>query len=110
MSTTTGGFRAWYEVDPSGKSKLVVSGEMTQSGGATAAITRHEAQGSDPRVLRLKLSKTPYPGKFHPQFSVRKSLRYEEPAGEGTFDEVRIETQGGELVVPVDPTLPAPSQ
>jgi hypothetical protein len=36
---------------------------MTQSGGATAAITRHEAQGSDPRVLRLKLSKTPYPGK-----------------------------------------------
>jgi len=31
MSTTTGGFRAWYEVDPSGKSKLVVSGGSGRS-------------------------------------------------------------------------------
>lgn len=110
MSTATGGFRAWYEVDPSGKTKIVVSGETTESGGATTAFSRHEAQGANLRVLRLKLSKTPYPGKFHPHTALRKSLRYEEPAGgEGAFDEVRIETNGGEFVVPIDRTPPTPS-
>jgi len=103
MSTATGGFRAWYEVDASGKTKIVVEGEKTASGGATLAIARHEDQGgSNPRVLRLKLSKAAYPGKFHPQIAVRKSLRYEEPVGEGTFDEVRIESESGEFVTPVD--------
>jgi hypothetical protein len=110
MATATGGFRAWYEVDSSGKTKIVVAGEVTESGGATAAIARHEAQGPDPRILRLKLSKAPYSGgKFHPQIAVRKSLRYEEPAGEGAFDEVHIESKAGELAVPVGRPPPAPS-
>ena len=108
-TTTTGGFQAWYEVDAGGKSKIVVSGEKTASGGATLVIARHEDQGSNPRVLRLRLSKAGYPGKLHPQFALRKSLHYEEPAGQGSFDQVHIQSEGDEFVVPVDRTPPAPS-
>jgi hypothetical protein len=106
MELSNLGFRAWYEADASGKSKLIVAGETTETDGATTTIVRSDLQNDSPRVLRLKLHIEPYPKSIHPHIAVRKALRYEELAEKGAFTGVHIESKGSDFTIKIDAAPP----
>jgi hypothetical protein len=101
MNVSPGDFRAWYETGPGSKSKLIVAGKVTESDCGEATLVRAEPQGSNPRILLLKIAIKPYEGRFHPHIVFEKEIRYEELAEEGAFTDVDIQNKDNTLTLKI---------
>jgi hypothetical protein len=103
MSKSEDDFRAWYENDSAGKSRIKVKGTATEVGGGTTTIVRANPQGINPRVLLLKLHVEPYPGQFHPHTAIDKEVTYDELSARGSFSDVMIERETDSFTLKVEP-------
>ena len=78
-------FRAWFEADRGGTSKIVVSGEVKEHQDDQTILVRAKPQGISPRVLMLKIAIKRGGGTFRlHNIMLHKKIRDVEPARRAT--------------------------
>jgi hypothetical protein len=102
-------FRAWFETDNDGRSKIVVLGEVAQHEDDQTMLVRAKPQGINPRILMLKIAIKRGSGTFRAHnIMLHQKIRYEEPAAKGDFSDVHIQSSEGNFTIMVAAATPSP--
>jgi hypothetical protein len=90
-------WKAWQNLQPVGKPKLIVTGQVeTSNSNQTPKLSRHEPQGINPKILLLDLTITTS-GIGNTVMGWR-DVRYEESITKDQFSEVDVLWEGNVIV------------
>jgi len=101
MDLSQDNFHAWYEKSTDAKSKIIVVGQVTETGDTKTNLVRAEPQGINPRVLMLRIEVTASDGPIHSRIAFQKDIRYEESAESDAFTDVHIQSESGDIAIKV---------